>query len=180
MRRWSGVLAPLVACLAVALVARHLDMVQIRGGSMLPALRPGDRLLVLRLRRPPRPGEVVLAPDPREPSRELVKRVLSVDARGVTLRGDNPAFSTDARTFGTVTPERARWRVVARYWPIGRIGRIGRVGRRQSGPQARISVSTQPAASEGTSSTSVPASAATRWRTASSPGRTVSRAPGER
>ena len=42
---------------------------------MAPSLLPGDRLLVVRLRRPPRTGEVVLAPDPRVLPRELIKRV---------------------------------------------------------------------------------------------------------
>ena len=93
---------------------------------MLPGLVPGDRLLVLRLRRPPRPGEIVLAPDPRDPARELVKRVRSVGAAGVTLRGDNSAYSTDARVFGVVAPDRVGWRVVARYWPIRRIGLLHR------------------------------------------------------
>lgn len=127
MRPVRGLIGPLVACLAVALIARRrLDVVEVRGRSMLPTLRPGDRLLALRLRREPRPGEIVLAPDPRDPKRELVKRVLSVDASGVTLRGDNPAVSTDARVFGAIAPNLVGWRLVARYWPLGRIGLVRR------------------------------------------------------
>lgn len=122
-----GLIGPLVACLAVALIARRrLDVIEVRGRSMLPTLRPGDRLLALRLRRQPRPGEIVLAPDPRDPKRELVKRVLSVDASGVTLRGDNPAVSTDARVFGAIAPDLVGWRLVARYWPLRRIGLVRR------------------------------------------------------
>jgi nickel-type superoxide dismutase maturation protease len=121
MRRVRGLIGPLVACLALALVARgRLDVVQVRGRSMAPTLLPGDRLLALRLRRPPRHGEIVLAPDPRDPSRELVKRVASIDAAGVTLRGDNPAFSTDARAFGMIPADRIGWRIVARVWPMRR------------------------------------------------------------
>jgi nickel-type superoxide dismutase maturation protease len=120
MRRVRGLIGPLVACLALALaLARwRLDVVEVRGRSMAPTLLPGDRLLALRLRRVPRPGEIVLAPDPRDPSRELVKRVQAVDATGVTLRGDNPAFSTDARAFGVIPADRVGWRIVARVWPV--------------------------------------------------------------
>ena len=126
MRPVRGLIGPLVACLAVVLIARRrLDVVEVRGRSMLPTLRPGDRLLALRLRRRPRPGEIVLAPDPRDPERELVKRVLTVDASGVTLRGDNPGVSTDARVFGAIAPDLVGWRLVARYWPVRRIGLIG-------------------------------------------------------
>ncbi len=71
-------------------------------------------------------GEVVLAADPREPSRELIKRVAAVDAesRTVDLRGDAPEASTDSRTFGAVPVEAVYWRVVARYWPAARATRL--------------------------------------------------------
>jgi signal peptidase I len=109
--------------LAAATAARHwLDAVEVRGRSMAPTLLPGDRLLVIRLLRPPQPGEVVLAPDPRDMRRELVKRVAAVNVAGVELRGDNRSTSTEAR----VAPEAIRWRVVARYWPPDRVtGRLG-------------------------------------------------------
>jgi nickel-type superoxide dismutase maturation protease len=102
-----------------------LDAVEVRGDSMVPGLLPGDRLLIesrsLR-RRAPRPGEIVVAADPREPSRELVKRVASVDeAAGlVLLAGDAPGASTDSRTFGALPLAAVRWRAVARYWPLRR------------------------------------------------------------
>ncbi len=104
-----------------ALATRHwLDVVEVRGRSMAPTLLPGDRLLVLRA--PPRLGRIVLARDPREPERELIKRVAELDARGAWLRGDNPTFSTDARAFGAIPPSVIRWRVLVRYWPPSRIG----------------------------------------------------------
>lgn len=102
--------------------ARNLDVVEVQGRSMAPTLLPGDRLLVGRL--PARPGDVVLAADPRDPERELIKRVASVGPRGIELRGDNPAFSTDARVFGAVPLESARWRALLRYGPRARIGRV--------------------------------------------------------
>ncbi|MCI4331573.1 MAG: signal peptidase I [Thermoplasmata archaeon] len=46
--------------------------------SMLPALTPGDRLYVdpkAYRARPPSVGDLVVFPDPRDPSRRLIKRV---------------------------------------------------------------------------------------------------------
>jgi nickel-type superoxide dismutase maturation protease len=126
MRRTRGLLGPLVACLGLWLVLRRrVDVVEVRGRSMIPALWPGDRLVVLRVRTV-RPGHVVLAPDPRAPGRELVKRVAAVDPTAVLVAGDNAAESTDTRTFGPVRRDAVRWRAVWRYWPPGRVGRISR------------------------------------------------------
>jgi len=111
---------------AAAIASRWADLVAVRGGSMAPTLRPGDLLVVERwslLRRPPRPGEVVLAHDPRQPTRELIKRVAAVRDGGIELRGDALA-STDSRTFGTLPPDAIEWRVAFRYWPRSRIGRV--------------------------------------------------------
>lgn len=106
---------------------RWVDLVEVRGRSMAPALLPGDRLLVEAMtyrRRPPRVGEIVLAADPRLPSRELVKRIGLIDPSSASaeLSGDAPEASTDSRTFGPVALGDLRWRVVARCWPPGRIG----------------------------------------------------------
>ena len=113
----------LQAAIAVLAARRGLDVVDVRGRSMAPALLPGDRLLVARVGSS-RVGNVVLAADPRDQRRELVKRVSGLDAGGVTLRGDNPSESTDSRTFGTVPRSAVRWRVIGRYWPPGRIGPV--------------------------------------------------------
>ena len=96
---------------------------------MAPALLPGDRLLVERLtyrRRSPRTDEIVLAADPRQPSRELVKRIGLVDpsSGSADLTGDAPDESTDSRTFGPVDLGNVRWRAVLRCWPPGRIGPV--------------------------------------------------------
>ncbi len=126
MRRMSGPLWPLFAGLAGwLLLRRSVDVVEVRGHSMSPALLPGDRLVAVRARRPPHPGEVVLALDPRDVSRELVKRVATVDAAGVELRGDDPRHSTDSLAFGRLPLSAVRWRVLGRYWPPERAGTIG-------------------------------------------------------
>ena len=118
-----GLVWLLVGLLAVLLVCRRLDVVEVRGRSMAPALLPGDRLVIARL-GPPRLGDVVLALDPRDRGRELVKRVAGLDLAGVTLQGDNQSHSTDARAFGALPPHAIRWRVIGRYWPADRIGRV--------------------------------------------------------
>jgi nickel-type superoxide dismutase maturation protease len=117
------VLGTLVGVAAATLLSRRVvDVVEVHGLSMAPTLRPGDRLVVEALSyrsRLPRPGEIVLADDPREPSRELVKRVGNIDplAGTVQLVGDSLGMSTDSRTFGPVAVASLRWRVAARYWP---------------------------------------------------------------
>jgi nickel-type superoxide dismutase maturation protease len=124
MRPMGRSLQLLIAVIGLLGIAglRRLDVVEVRGRSMAPTLLPGDRLLVARSGGRFRVGDVVLAPDPRNPARELVKRVRAMDGRGVMLRGDNPALSTDARTFGAVPPDRVRWRVMMRIWPPSRTG----------------------------------------------------------
>jgi nickel-type superoxide dismutase maturation protease len=119
MRRWRGLVVLLLACGALLLIARRqLDVVEVRGRSMVPTLVPGDRLLVARLRRPPIVGEIVLACDPRQPRRELIKRVAGVSDGMAVLRGDNPHESTDARSFGPLPTTSIRWRALLRYWPL--------------------------------------------------------------
>ncbi|MEP6680154.1 MAG: S26 family signal peptidase [Chloroflexota bacterium] len=121
------VVGAVAAMSAAAGVRRWLDLVEVRGSSMTPALLAGDWLLVERwtyARRAPRRNEVVLAVDPRDHRRELVKRVGEVAAEGVRIVGDNPLASTDSGTFGVLPLAALRWRAVARCWPPRRIGPI--------------------------------------------------------
>lgn len=118
---WLGILVGLGWIVAQL---RRLDAVEVRGTSMAPTLLPGDRLIVRRARGTPNVGEVVVAGDPRDPRRELVKRVAALRDAHVTLRGDNVSASTDSRAFGILPLAGVRWRVVARYWPPARIGLI--------------------------------------------------------
>ncbi len=100
----------------------------VAGGSMRPTLEPGDWLLVdprAYAARRPRPSDLVAVPDPTEPARWLVKRVVDLDADGwLELRGDNPDESTDSRIFGTVDPQSVIGRPWARYWPPHRLGLV--------------------------------------------------------
>jgi nickel-type superoxide dismutase maturation protease len=118
------------AGLAAAVAARRwFDIIEVQGASMAPALLPGDWLIVERRtygQRAPQVGEIVLAADPRDPDRELIKRVAAVDHASGTLelRGDAPDASTDSRAFGALPIGGVSWRVVARYWPARRIGPV--------------------------------------------------------
>ncbi len=128
--RW-GQVAWLCMALAGALTLLRyhpIRRVEVVGSSMVPALLPGDRLVVLRvpwwspLR--PGPGHVVALHDPRRPDRILIKRVRSVDRRLGTLdvEGDSRQFSTDSRSFGPVSRSAVVGRAVYRYAPVGRNG----------------------------------------------------------
>jgi nickel-type superoxide dismutase maturation protease len=117
-----------------------LRRVEVSGESMLPDLRPGDRLLVSPLGRV-RTGDVVALRDPRQPGRILVKRVAAgpggavtvggvvIEAkRGVVVLGDNLAASTDSRTFGPVPAGALLGRCLLRYHPEARRGPLPRRG----------------------------------------------------
>jgi len=94
---------------------------------MEPTLRRGDRLLVLPWLGP-RPGDVVALRDPGGSPRLLVKRVASRSGDQVVVAGDNPAQSTDSRTFGPVGRRAVVGRVVYRYAPGSRAGPVTNAG----------------------------------------------------
>ena len=107
---------------AAGWLVRRVRRVEVDGDSMRPTLRPGDRLVVVAGRRA-RVGDLVTLPDPRSPTREVVKRVTHVGDGTVEVRGDNPDASTDSRVFGPVPGSSIGGRVVYRYLPVDRRGR---------------------------------------------------------
>ncbi|WP_197379495.1 S26 family signal peptidase [Mycolicibacterium mengxianglii] len=84
---------------------------------MRPGLSPGDGVLALRGGEP-RPGQVRVFPDPRMPSRWLIKRVGEVCGEMFEARSDNVAAAgvVDSRQFGPV-PAAGSYRVV---WTVRR------------------------------------------------------------
>lgn len=71
-----------------------------------------------------RPGAVVVLADPRDRSRTVVKRVSCREGSTLVVEGDNPAASTDSRTFGPVDAREVQARVVYRYHPTHRRGPV--------------------------------------------------------
>jgi phage repressor protein C with HTH and peptisase S24 domain len=94
-------------------VRAPLIAVLVQGPSMLPALRPGDCLLV-RPGSGVRAGDVVVARFDARPDLLVVKRaVRPVDGRW-WVESDNPAVTDDSRRYG---PAQVLARAVLRYWP---------------------------------------------------------------
>lgn len=83
--------------------------VGVTGSSMIPFLQPGDEILVdTRAYRKlaPQVDDIVVAKRPDQTAVTMIKRVSAVQENGaLILLGDNPASSTDSRTFGAVPPE---------------------------------------------------------------------------
>ncbi|MET0830877.1 MAG: signal peptidase I [Acidimicrobiia bacterium] len=69
--------------------------------SMSPTLSPGDYVVAVAARRPPRRGDVVIFADPELPGRDLVKRVIGLSGETVTV--------TDGRVLVNGHPEADRW-----------------------------------------------------------------------
>jgi nickel-type superoxide dismutase maturation protease len=119
-RAWRAAVWRVVAC-AVAgyglVLAVNRSLVEVRGRSMEPTLRPGDRLLTVPARTAwLRPGRVVVVGDPGDADHLAVKRVASLGRGQVAVLGDHPEASTDSRTWGAL-PVAAVRRIVVRRWP---------------------------------------------------------------
>lgn len=101
--------------LTVALAIIHqVRIVRVAGDSMLPAFNDGALLITVRVKqRMVRDGTVVTCADPRAPTRTVVKRVQQRLDDLLDLRGDNPAHSTDSRSFGLVRMDALTGVVVA-------------------------------------------------------------------
>ncbi len=92
---------------------------RVEGESMAPTLSPGERVLVNRAsyrRSKPRPGDLIVLRDPREPGRLLLKRIDQPTGDGAWLvAGDNELASTDSRQFGPVVEDLIVGKVLLRY-----------------------------------------------------------------
>lgn len=104
--------------------------------SMIPAVCPGDWLVVLRAGRPARirPGYLVIAINPQDPGMLLVKRAIRRQEGGWWLGSDNPyAGAVDSGRFGPVPDRLIVGRVLFRYWPLRRGGERPRHPRGRGG-----------------------------------------------
>jgi hypothetical protein len=86
----------------------------VRGRSMEPTLREGDRLLV-RHGATPRIGRLAVVRLPSGPV--SVKRVTRRDQDGWWVERDNPREGVDSWQVGAVQPDGVVAAVVCRVWP---------------------------------------------------------------
>jgi len=87
---------------------------RVSGDSMLPTLKDGDAVMIIPTKSI-EPGDVVLADHPYKSSVKILKRVSAIDGDGrYSLTGDNPAESTDSRTFGSLSIECIQGKAVCR------------------------------------------------------------------
>jgi signal peptidase I len=104
---------------ALAAVGVRRSLLRVRGLSMRPTLREGDLVVTAPLppisgdgplhgaawearRRLVRPGSLVVLSEPGREQHLIIKRVTEVTPAGVEVIGDDPGWSIDSRTFGTV------------------------------------------------------------------------------
>ena len=81
------------------------------GNSMEPALKPGQLVFGLRWTRLAKPGSVVIF---KHQNKEKIKRLTHQKDNQIFVSGDNPAHSTDSRSFGWL-PHNALTALV--IWP---------------------------------------------------------------
>jgi len=113
----------------------------VRGPSMYPTLRPGDRVLFGRFAfklDDPQTGDIVLARHPSRPRVLFIKRIASSDSNSLGVRfqpdtreggdyhllGDNPDVSTDSRALGPFRREDILAKAWLIYWPRDRFGPV--------------------------------------------------------
>ena len=90
-----------------------LGRIRVAGHSMEPALHHGDELLFLRI--PPQVGSVVVARDPRDGDRLLVKRVAWISRDELFLDSDSPDHEGVVVKRGDILG-----RAILRYHPLRR------------------------------------------------------------
>jgi nickel-type superoxide dismutase maturation protease len=79
----------------------RLGLAEVFNPSMVPTLRPGDRML-LRYGARVRPGDVVVVRHPFQHDLLIVKRAAERREGGWWVLGDNPYVPNDSREFGVV------------------------------------------------------------------------------
>lgn len=121
-RKGGAVLGAALSVIVAFELRRRFMRFAVEGASMEPAFHEGDFVIADRWSYGgalPSAGDVVLARDPRNAERTLLKRVDEANpVFGLWLLGDNAGASTDSRHFGWVPLDNLEGRVVARYWPL--------------------------------------------------------------
>jgi len=155
-----GALAAVAWVFATLLHALVFSIHVVQSASMVPTLRIGDRVLVVKscvLGVNPAQGDIVVARTPKLPEesirREVIKRVLWIEASNIVLArwswhqrnqdwrpdsarlfiiGDNIDFSRDSRHYGAIPGEDILGLAVYIVWPPKRTGWLTRRTRRKT------------------------------------------------
>lgn len=86
----------------IAFVAGLRDIFRVEGDSMLPALAPGD-LVLINPHADLEIGDIVLARHPFKQSVKIIKRIAEIlPGERYVLLGDNLDESSDSRSFGAI------------------------------------------------------------------------------
>ncbi|NJR70424.1 MAG: nickel-type superoxide dismutase maturation protease [Synechococcales cyanobacterium CRU_2_2] len=86
--------------------------------SMLPVLQPGDEVLIDPRAYGdclPQVGDRVVALHPHQPGLRIIKCIAAVRDSECFLVGENPAQSSDSRSFGWVQVDLLQGKVVCRF-----------------------------------------------------------------
>lgn len=84
---------------------------RVAGQSMIPALKPGQIVLAIKLCSKNLSGKVVIV---NYDSREIIKRVKWCNNQKMFIVGDNLEFSQDSRLFGPIDKDYCLAQVI---WP---------------------------------------------------------------
>ncbi len=84
---------------------------EIRGRSMLPSLKEGDRVLVLKTKNVKKGDVIVFS----ESGIDCVKRIHNADEDSVFVLGDNMQESTDSRNYGPISRKQVLGKAILKY-----------------------------------------------------------------
>ncbi|MCB0196201.1 MAG: nickel-type superoxide dismutase maturation protease [Anaerolineae bacterium] len=100
-------------------LVRRRQRFRVSGNSMQPLLQPGEEVLInpaAYLYTAPQPGDIVVVIHPYQPGLRMIKRLTAIgDGHRYFVEGDNPAESTDSRSFGPVGLEHIVGQVTSRF-----------------------------------------------------------------
>ena len=86
---------------------------------MKPTLEPGQEVLIKALSTPAQddvnPGDILFVQHPLDRSVQVIKRCSHWDGTKVWVLGDNPAESTDSRSYGAVDAKLILGKVVCTF-----------------------------------------------------------------
>lgn len=90
---------------------------KVEGSSMLPQLKSGDLIFILKTKKL-KVGQIAISKRPDRPNLIVIKRVKTVTKNGYWLEGDNQIESDDSRIFGEVDKELILGKYIFKYWPL--------------------------------------------------------------